>query len=97
LPHEVGDSGMGLSEFGMKQAAHAGQLIGHDFINESLVYCSSYRRTRETLNGILRSTNLFGQRKVYEDPRVRGRAWIQRTLVVSSFVFNNMASTKGVA
>jgi broad specificity phosphatase PhoE len=70
-PHEVGDPGIALSEAGRLQASQAGRIIGCDFISTSLVYCSPYKRTRQTTDEILLSNGLLGQTKVYEDPRLR--------------------------
>jgi broad specificity phosphatase PhoE len=69
--HEVGDAGIDLSESGRKQAFDAGKKIGTDFVKSALVYCSPYRRTRETCTEIIRSAGLLGTVKVYEDPRLR--------------------------
>lgn len=68
---EVGDSGIGLSELGKRQAFDAGREIGVELVQSSLVYCSPYRRTRETCGEIIRSVGLAEPVKVYEDPRLR--------------------------
>lgn len=70
-PHEVGDSGIALSDVGRRQAFEVGRIIGTDFVNSSLVYSSPYRRTRETASGILCGAGLMDSVKVYEDPRLR--------------------------
>jgi broad specificity phosphatase PhoE len=70
-PHEVGDPGIALSETGRLQAAEAGRAIGREFVSTSLVYCSPYKRTRQTTDEILRATGATGEIKVYEDPRLR--------------------------
>src|SRR5690349_21083086 len=70
---EVGDHAIPLSDRGKSQALDAGRTIGKAFLDGALVYASPYRRTRETLAGILdgagvaKSTEL----RVYEDPRLR--------------------------
>jgi broad specificity phosphatase PhoE len=69
--HEVGDSGIALSDLGRKQAGDAGRVIGAEFIQPALIYCSPYQRTRETCKEILASVNLSDSIKVYEDPRLR--------------------------
>jgi broad specificity phosphatase PhoE len=70
-PHEAGDAGIALTEIGRQQAFDAGRVIGADFIGSSLVYCSPYRRTRETTEEILRGAGMQRPVKVYEDPRLR--------------------------
>ncbi|WP_132259643.1 histidine phosphatase family protein [Paucimonas lemoignei] len=71
LPHEAGDAKIGLSDAGRQQALQAGQLLGHDFVSNALVYCSPYQRTRDTLQAILQGANLQQPKKTYEDPRLR--------------------------
>lgn len=71
IPHEIGDYGIGLTEAGKQQAQAAGRSIGQDFIADSLIYCSPYRRTRETANEIIRTANMPDTKKVYEYPRLR--------------------------
>lgn len=75
---EVGDHEIALSERGHAQAREVGRTIGCDFIEDALVYTSPYRRTRETLDGILEGAsedapglNLREKVRVYEDPRLR--------------------------
>lgn len=36
-----------------------------------MVYCSPYRRTRETASEIVRAADISGAKKIYEDPRLR--------------------------
>jgi broad specificity phosphatase PhoE len=69
--HEVGDYGIAVTDLGKRQAFEAGRTVGADFIRSALVYCSPYRRTRQTTEEIIRSVDLSGMIKVYEDPRLR--------------------------
>lgn len=71
LPHEVGDYGISLTANGIEQAQEVGHTIGQDFIADSLLYCSPYRRTRETAAEIVRTANLSQEKQIYEDPRLR--------------------------
>ncbi|MGE0549249.1 MAG: histidine phosphatase family protein [Kofleriaceae bacterium] len=69
---QMGDHLIPLSERGQNQARDAGREIGSEFITGSLVYVSPYRRTRETLAGILDGTGIAASTlRVYEDPRLR--------------------------
>ena len=52
-PQEVGDHTVSLTEKGHAQARAAGELIGETFLRESLIYRSPYKRTRQTLAGVL--------------------------------------------
>jgi broad specificity phosphatase PhoE len=67
---EVGDHAIPLSERGREQVREVGRRIGLPFLTGALVYTSPYRRTRETLAGILEATGADPIR-VYEDPRMR--------------------------
>jgi len=69
--HEVGDPGIGLSDLGKSQSFDAGREIGAELVQSSLVYCSPYRRARETCGEILRSVGVAEPIKVYEYPRLR--------------------------
>lgn len=68
---DVGDHAITLSERGRAQALEAGRIIGREFVDGALVYCSPYRRTRETLAGILAGSGIEREQRVYEDPRLR--------------------------
>jgi len=70
---EVGDHHIPLSELGSTQAVEAGRTIGADFLENALVYASPYRRTRETLAGILEGAGVAKETglRIYEDPRLR--------------------------
>src|SRR5688572_28680432 len=71
-PAETGDHGVGLTPLGAEQARRAGQLLGTDFMVQALVYCSPYRRTRETLAGLFEGAGIeVAKVRVYEDPRLR--------------------------
>jgi broad specificity phosphatase PhoE len=70
---EVGDPSVPLTERGREQARSAGARVGADFLRGALVYCSPYRRTRETLDRLLDGSGLAAAERprVYEDPRLR--------------------------
>lgn len=69
---EVGDHAIPLSERGRAQALEAGRAIGREFVEGALLYCSPYRRTRETLAGILAGSGAtVPEARIYEDPRLR--------------------------
>jgi broad specificity phosphatase PhoE len=70
--YEVGDHGIDLSERGHQQAREVGLALGRDFFDDALVYTSPYRRTRETLRGILEGVGVTDDGvRIYEDPRLR--------------------------
>jgi broad specificity phosphatase PhoE len=73
--HEVGDHTIALSERGWDQAREAGRRIGAGFLRGALIYTSPYRRTRQTLAGLIEGSGLAederGALRVYEDPRLR--------------------------
>jgi broad specificity phosphatase PhoE len=52
-PSEVGDHTIGLTPLGKEQAYQAGRRIGPHFLEGAAVYCSPFRRARETLAGLL--------------------------------------------
>ena len=75
-PHSHGDHAVGLTDFGVTQAKAVGASfapIVHD--PRTLLYCSPYTRTRETmrslLDGAYENTSPKPSRTVYEDPRLR--------------------------
>jgi broad specificity phosphatase PhoE len=70
---DFGDHRIGLTENGREQARRAGSGIGREFLDKALVYCSTYQRTRETLDNLLAAHDLTRQdlRFLYEDPRLR--------------------------
>ena len=70
---DVGDHEIALSELGHEQAIEAGRRIGSEFLRGALVYTSPYRRTRQTLGGILEGAGMPDRKelRVYEDPRLR--------------------------
>lgn len=71
-PAVVGDHTIGLTPRGHEQARAAGAILGAEFLSGALVYCSPYRRTRETLAGLLAGAGLDPTMvRVYEDPRLR--------------------------
>ena len=68
---DVGDSNIALTELGHAQAEAAGRELGREFLDDALIYCSPYRRTRQTLDGLLRGAGLSERPPVLEDPRLR--------------------------
>jgi len=72
-PLIVGDANIGLTENGKEQAKIIGRSFGEFLLRRSLIYCSPYKRTRETLDGILKGVymNRRDGLKIYEDPRLR--------------------------
>jgi broad specificity phosphatase PhoE len=74
---DVGDHEIALSEHGHAQAKEAGRLLGPDYLAGSVIYCSPYRRTRQTLGSLLEGagaeegSDLRAELRIYEDPRLR--------------------------
>jgi broad specificity phosphatase PhoE len=68
---QIGDAYIELTEKGQEQARNAGSLLGKGFINKALIYCSPYKRTRQTLECILEGCGTTKEHKIYEDPRLR--------------------------
>jgi len=68
---DVGDHAIPLSERGRAQALEAGQTIGSEFLRGALLYASPYKRTRETLAGILEGAELHsGLDRDGKSPRI---------------------------
>ena len=71
-PQEYGDFRIPLSEAGVQQAQQRGDELGQDVLKNSLLYCSPYFRTRQTLDNILVGAGVSNdQVRIYEDPRIR--------------------------
>jgi broad specificity phosphatase PhoE len=69
---ECGDHSVALTPHGHDQARAAGENLGANFLSQALVYCSPYRRTRETLAGLFAGADVDPANvRVYEDPRLR--------------------------
>lgn len=69
---EVGDHTIELTPMGREQARRVGASLSTSFLNEALIYCSPYARTRQTLAGILEGAGVpAGNVTIYEDPRLR--------------------------
>lgn len=70
---DVGDHAVNLSPRGIEQAREAGRMLGSDFLSQALIYTSPYRRTRQTLQGLLEGAGLSAAQtlRIYEDPRLR--------------------------
>jgi broad specificity phosphatase PhoE len=75
LAREIGDQNVPLTERGREQARLAGREIGPDFMRGALLYCSPYRRARDTLDELLVGAGLAPTEphalRRYEDPRLR--------------------------
>jgi broad specificity phosphatase PhoE len=72
VPQTDGDHLIPLTDAGHEQARSRGKHIGSDFINDALVYRSPYRRTRETLAGVLAGAGVDPDAvRIHEDPRLR--------------------------
>ncbi len=69
---EVGDHTIALTEDGHQQARAVGASLGPAWLGDALVYCSPYRRTRQTLRDIITGAGLEpDQVRIFEDPRLR--------------------------
>lgn len=69
---DVGDHTISLTEAGEVQARKAGAILGRDYLDGALIYCSPYQRTRQTLSCVLEGAGLKPDAmRVYEDPRLR--------------------------
>ena len=69
---QMGDVYIELTDKGESQAVRAGLKLSSDYLEDSLIYCSPYKRTRQTLQGVLKGAAIEDQGlKVYEDPRLR--------------------------
>jgi broad specificity phosphatase PhoE len=69
---DVGDHTIELTERGHQQARDVGARLGRGYLQDALVYCSPYTRTRQTLASIIDGAGLeAGSVRVYEDPRLR--------------------------
>ena len=70
LPHLHGDYDIALSEQGRLQAAALNEFVSREMLESSDIYCSPFRRTRETLH-LLLSTHGLDDLPVLEDPLLR--------------------------
>jgi len=74
-PQEVGDHAIPLSPKGLEEAEATGRTIGAGFLRGALLYTSGYRRTRDTLGGILSGAGFGPDERAamrhYDDPRLR--------------------------
>ncbi len=71
-PRVVGDHLIHLTARGCAQARAAGATLGAAFLDDALVYCSPYRRAKQTLACLLAGADVTAERvRVYEDPRLR--------------------------
>jgi broad specificity phosphatase PhoE len=68
-----GDHAIPLTHQGREQAHAAGATLGRPFLEGALIYCSPYRRTRETLQGIFAGSGAgtSDAMRIFEDPRLR--------------------------
>jgi broad specificity phosphatase PhoE len=71
-PAKIGDHNVKLTKLGKKQAFARGEDIGAEFIREALLYRSPYRRTRQTMNHLLKGAGFDPESLIiFEDPRLR--------------------------
>jgi len=70
LPHMTGDCNIGLTKVGERQSYDVGYQY-RDIINDSVIYCSPYERTRQTLHQVVLGAGLPTWPTIYEDPRLR--------------------------
>ncbi len=73
-PQELGDHNIALTDRGRAQARAAGVALGRGFLEGAQVYCSPYRRTRETLDALCLGAGYergAAALRVFEDPRLR--------------------------
>ena len=71
-PQQNGDHKLNLTPIGITQAENEGREIGPDFIRDALIYSSPYKRTRQTLDGIIEGAGAEKNKLIiYEDPRLR--------------------------
>lgn len=70
-PLQIGDHNLKLTNLGQTQAREAGEIMGGKTLRNSLIYCSPYRRARETCQYALEAVGLKDKVRVYEDPRLR--------------------------
>ena len=72
---EIGDFKVPLSDIGIQEALHVGELIGSTFLTKSLIYTSPYTRCRQTIAGIINGSGALLQPdftpRIFEDPRLR--------------------------
>lgn len=77
---QIGNCNIALTELGREQAQNVGAIIGSDFVENALMYCSPYLRTRRTLTKLIDGS---GYRKlssrILEDPRLREVDWGYQT------------------
>lgn len=67
----AGDHKVRLTQNGFNQARQAGVKLGKELLDRSLIYCSPFMRTRETLQCILDGAGVNEALRVYEDSRLR--------------------------
>jgi len=76
-PQEIGDHNLTLSSRGEYQATKTGERFGREMFLPAnsprpLIYCSPYKRTRETMDGILEGAKVSRDDvEIFEDIRLR--------------------------
>lgn len=71
-PQELGDFRIPLTDFGKQQAVTLGEAWGSQYFTDSLIYCSPYLRTRQTLQHICQGMGVApASVPIKEDPRLR--------------------------
>lgn len=72
VARDVGDHTIELTDKGREQARAVGRGLGTAYLQNALVYCSPYMRTRQTLQGIFDGAGVTREAvRPYEDPRLR--------------------------
>ena len=71
-PQLHGDYCVPLTPRGREQAVDKGKILGPEIFRRSLVYCSPYHRTLQTLEGLCEGAGIDPDSlRIYEDPRIR--------------------------
>ncbi len=71
-PSQVGDHNIGLTDRGQAQVLATGGRLGAEVLRGSLLYCSPYQRTRQTMRGVLTGAGIDPSSvRIFEDPRLR--------------------------
>lgn len=68
----IPDYALKLTDKGRQEALDAGKEIAKVISGKTMVYCSSYHRTRQTYEGVKKSLDVW---KYYETPLLREQEW----------------------
>jgi len=98
----IGNCNIPLTPKGFNDADMAGETLGGTFIEDALLYCSPYLRTRQTIKGIIAGAGYddcpFNRHvigKVYEDPRLREVDWGYQTYAAYDDCLNDLKDVHG--